>query len=88
MQARNLAEFLLAIKFVDPGSLYYHFYEARIRQGVDDFSTWIADTMDKQDLVASLRTIDPFMHSIEGIRQHITEIVEKALQEEMEAVTI
>jgi hypothetical protein len=39
IQARNLAEFLLAVKFVDAGSLYYHFYEARIRHGIDDFST-------------------------------------------------
>jgi len=86
IQARNLAEFLLAVKFVDAGSLYYHFYEARIRHGIDDFSTWIEDTMDKKPLVAALRGIDPFMHNIEGIRQHIVEVVDKALKEDMEAV--
>jgi len=86
LQARNLAEFLLAVKFVDPGALYYHFYEARIRHGIDDFSTWIEDAMDKQSLVIALRGIDPFMHNIEGIRQHIVEVVDKALQEDMEVI--
>ncbi len=86
MQARNLAEFLLAVKFVDAGSLYYHFYEARIRHGIDDFSTWIEDTMDKKQLVVLLRGIDPFMHNIEGIRQHIVEVVDRVLKEDMEAV--
>jgi len=86
MRAGNLAEFLLAIKFIDAGSLYYHFYEARIRHKVDDFSTWIKDTMGKQRIVTSLQLIDPFMHNIEGIRQHILELVDKELQEDMEAM--
>ncbi len=86
LQARNLAEFLLAVKFVDPGCLYYHFYEARVRHGIDDFSTWIEDTMDKKPLVAEIRAIDPFMHNIEGIRQHISEAVESDLKRTMEVI--
>ncbi len=84
IQSRNLAEFLIAVKLIDGGSIYYHFYEARIRHGIDDFSRWIQDTMGKEALVNELRMIDPFMHTIEGIRRHIVESVDHALQIEME----
>jgi len=88
IQARNLAEFLTAIRYIDPGSIYYHFYEARIRHDSDDFSTWFEDVLKKKALAETIRAIDPFMHTTEGIRQHIIETVEKQLEEEMEGVVI
>lgn len=84
IRARNLAEFLAAIRYVDPGSIYYHFYEARIRLGTDDFSTWFEDVLKKKDLAETIRAIDPFMHTTEGIRQHIVETVEKGIRQDME----
>ena len=86
LQARNLAEFLTAIRYIDPGSIYYHFYEARVRHGADDFSTWFEDILKKKDLAEAIRAIDPFMHTTEGIRQHIVEIVEKEIRQDMEGV--
>jgi hypothetical protein len=90
IRAKNLAEFLMAIKFVDIGSIYYHFYEARTRTGVwiDDFSKWIEESMGKTILAEKIRTIDPFMHDIEGIKQYIVEEIEKELREDMEIVRI
>jgi hypothetical protein len=86
--ARNLAEFLTAIKYIDSGSIYYHFYEARIRLGggIDDFSRWIEDHFDKKDLAKMIRDIDPFMHTIEEIREHIVEAVEEEVRKDMEVV--
>lgn len=86
IRVKNLAEFLMAIKYVDPGSLYYHFYEARIRLGggVDDFSRWIEDILGKNNLAERIRAIDLFMHSIEGIREHIATEVEEELRRDME----
>ncbi|HEX2967045.1 MAG TPA: DUF5752 family protein, partial [Syntrophorhabdaceae bacterium] len=84
VRARNLAEFLTAIQYVDSGSIYYHFYEARIRHGTDDFSTWFEEALNKKELARTVRVIDPFMHSTEGIRKHIIEIVEKEVREDME----
>lgn len=88
IRAKNLAEFLMAIKYVDAGSIYYHFYEARVRLGggIDDFSTWIETSLDKKDLAEKVRAIDPFMHSIEEIRKHIIEVVEKEARRDMEVV--
>ncbi len=88
IRVKNLAEFLTALRFVDSGSLYYHFYEARMRLGggVDDFSRWIEDLFDKQELVQSIRAIDPFMHSVEGIREHLIEAVEEEVRRDMEGI--
>ena len=88
IRAKNLAEFLTAIKYIDAGSIYYHFYEARIRlgSGIDDFSRWIEDAFGKKELVELIRAIDPFMHNLEGIREHITEAVEEEVRKDMEVI--
>ena len=52
----------------------------------DDFSTWFEDALEKQDLAKTIRSIDPFMHTTEGIRQHIIETVEKQVKNDMEGV--
>jgi hypothetical protein len=88
VRANNLAEFLIAIKYVDGPSIYYHFYEARMRSGnsVDDFSKWIEDALGKRDLAAKIRGIDPFMHNLEGIREHLVEAVEEEVKKDMEGM--
>lgn len=86
LRARNLAEFLLAVKYIDPASLYYHFYEARIRHNTDDFSTWIEEVLGDKELAIAIQAIDPFMHNIEGIRAHIVETVENTVRQNMEVI--
>ncbi len=88
MRVKNLAEFLLAIKYADPGCIYYHFYEARTRlgSGTDDFSAWIADSLDNKELAGRINAIDPFMHTIEGIRGHIADVVEADLRKHMQVL--
>jgi len=86
MRAKNLAEFLLAVRYVDPASIYYHFYEARIRHGTDDFSTWMDDVLGNRELARAICAIDPFMHNIEGIRAHIVEAVENNVRHDMEVI--
>jgi hypothetical protein len=89
IRALNLAEFLLAIKYVDTGSIYYHFYEARVRlgSGVDDFSSWVENVLGKKDLAERIRSIDLFMHSVEGIRDHIIQEVEAEVKNDMEVIS-
>lgn len=86
VRARNLAEFLMALKYIDPSSIYYHFYEARIRLGggTDDFSRWVEDALGKSALAERISAIDLFIYSIEGIRERITKVIEGELREEME----
>ena len=86
MWAKNLAEFLIALKFIDNGCIYYHFYEARTRVagGVDDFSRWIEDALLKSRLAERVRAIDPFMHTTEEIREHISEMILAEVNADME----
>ena len=53
VKTRNLAEFLVAIQHIDAGSIYYHFYDSRVRLGegvMDDFSMWIEHTLFRKKL--------------------------------------
>jgi hypothetical protein len=88
IRAQNLAEFFIGIKYIDAQSIYYHFYEARMRLGggIDDFSLWVEQVLENKDLAEKIRTIDPFMHSTEGIREHIIEVLEEAVRNQMEGV--
>ncbi len=87
IRAHNPAEFLIAIRYIDAGSLYYHFYDARSRLGGgrDDFSGWFEE-LGQRELAETIRGIDPFMHTIEGIREHIIEAVDNDVRKDMEEV--
>lgn len=85
IRARNLAEFLMVIRYIDPASIYYHFYEARKRlKGFDDFSMWIEHSLGMKEAAEKLRSIDPFMHNIEAIRSHIIDEIEEVVRSDME----
>ena len=88
IRVNNLVEFLIALRHVDPGSIYFHFYEARVRlgKGIDDFSRWFKDALKRNELSKNMRLIDPFMHDIDGIREHIKEIIEEDLMSQMEGL--
>jgi hypothetical protein len=89
VRARNLAEFLMAIKYVDASCLYYHFHDARQRLGgTDDFSRWFEESLGKSALAARVRAIDPFMHSLEGLRDHIAAAVEEDVKRDMESAGV
>jgi len=87
VRVRNLAEFLMAIKYIDASSLYYHFLDARRRfEGKsNDFSQWFDEELGKKDLAEKLRFIDPFMHNLEGIRTRIATAGEEAVRQDMES---
>ena len=87
--AHNLAEFLIAIRFADTGSIYYHFYDARSRLGGrDDFSHWFGEVLAKKELAEKIVAIDPFMHTMEGIREHIIEAVEETVRKDMGVLSL
>lgn len=87
--AHNLAEFLIAIRFADTGSIYYHFYDARSRLGGrDDFSHWFGEVLERKELAEKIVAIDPFMHTMEGIREHIIEAVEETVRKDMGVLSL
>jgi hypothetical protein len=88
IRARNLAEFLTALRYIDTACIYYHFYEARMRLGggIDDFSRWVEEVFGKEDLAGRIRSIDPFMHTLDEIKNHIIEEVEEEVRKDMEVL--
>jgi hypothetical protein len=85
LRVRNLAEFLMAVRYVGPASIYFHFFEARehLPKGANDFSSWLAD-LGKTDLAARIAAVDPMMHDLESIRRRLTEAVEIEVRNDME----
>jgi uncharacterized protein YktB (UPF0637 family) len=47
---------------------------------------WTEDALKKKDFAMNIRGIDPFMHTIEEIRQHIIEAVEEEVKTDMETL--
>ena len=89
VRARNLAEFLMALKYVEASALYYHFFDARQRLGgTNDFSLWFDEGLGKSELAKRVGSIDPFMHSLEGIRDRIAAAVEGEVKMDMEAAGV
>jgi hypothetical protein len=88
--ARNLAEFLMAIKYVDGSSLYYHFFDSRQRLGgsSNDFSQWFSSAMGKKDLADKISAIDPYVLSLEGIRERIITAVDEEVKKDMETAWV
>lgn len=81
--AKNLAELLVTVEQIDKSSIYFHFFDSRLRPGegvVDDFSRWIEHSLGKRALAEKIRAIDPFVHSIESIRTHIMKVIEADLK--------
>lgn len=88
LRASNLAEFFIAIKYIDAPCVYYHFYEARIRlrRGIDDFSKWVEDELGRKDLAVKIRSIDPLMHTLDEVREDVAEMVEGEVKKDMEVM--
>jgi hypothetical protein len=70
--ALNYQEFRAELARVDETAIYFHCYAARwLQQGTaacDDFSYWFERNFEVPALVSALRGIDPYMHSLEGLR--------------------
>jgi hypothetical protein len=76
-EASSKKEFLDALRLVDSSSIYFHFYEARLRIGKerDDFSRYLDDCPGCSGLASRISSLDPYMYSTEVLRKKIEDIV-------------
>ncbi len=74
--ATTLRGFREALERVSVSSLYYHVFDAKLRLGHDenDFSAWFRD-IGQPDLANALKTLDPYTHTMEGLRKRIIILV-------------
>jgi len=80
--AHTLGEFCDSLSQVGLDSVYYHFFEARLRleeKGVDDFSYWIETNFDLPDLVEAIRGIDSYFYNLKEIRSALLGLIKPYL---------
>lgn len=79
--ATNLYEFVEALRVISPNSIYFHFFMAKLRleRGENDFSCWIEESVEAPELAARISRLDPYMYTLEELREAIIAIIEKEL---------
>ena len=82
-QAQTLSELRDAIALVDVSALFYHVIEARYRQGRrrSDFAEWIETALGRPDLADRLAQVDPYVGSLERIRDRLLSVLSGVLDE-------
>ena len=84
ISALTLREFCEALNKVGLDSVYYHFFEARWRRGVqrtDDFSYWIETNFDLPDLVSDIRDLDVYFYGLKELRDALLGLIHQKLGE-------
>ena len=72
-EVETLPDFIRALRTVGTSSIYFHFFEARLRlqRPFDDFSIWLETNLGRRDLARRIRRLDPYYYSLEGLRREI-----------------
>jgi hypothetical protein len=77
--AHTMDEFRAILAGISVNSIYYHMFDARLRlqqSGMNDFSRWFA-ALGKQDLANQVSRLDPYRHTLEGLRKRILVLTER-----------
>lgn len=77
--ANDLKEFADILKKVTIESIYFHIFESRLRleKNDNDFSNWIGNSLGKRGLADKISKLDPYTHTLEGLRKTLVDMVEK-----------
>lgn len=75
--AATLGEFADALERVGPATIAYHLFESRLRIGAEanDFSRWLEGELGEAELAAAIRRLDPYTHTMEGLRRRLVDLV-------------
>lgn len=68
--ACNLKEFADVLEKIAIDSIYFHFFESRLRleKGRNDFSNWIENSCVDIELADAISRLDPYTYTLEGLR--------------------
>lgn len=80
--AYDLASFRQLVDTVSIDSLYYHFIESRLHTKLetDDFSNWIEENDQHQDLAERIRSLDINIYTLEELRTKIIQLIDDHLE--------
>jgi len=82
-RATTLAEFALEIGNVGTASIAFHLFEAQLRRENEDndFSRWLEHELHEPTLAAEIRELDPYTHTMEGLRQRLLALAKRRLEQ-------
>ena len=77
--AHDLREFASCVEQIGFGSLSFHMFDARLRleRGENDFSEWLKDAHGEVELADAIARLDPYTHTLEGLRRQIVRLVQR-----------
>jgi hypothetical protein len=80
--AATLAEFREHLAQVDASAIYFHLFEARVRQGrqENDFSQWLRREVRLPELADRVARLNPYVGSLERVRGRLLTLVDEALE--------
>jgi len=80
----TLQEFRNALSDVEVSAIYFHMFEARhrLKREESDFSAWIRQSLGMPELAEKLRTINPYLGSLERLRSALLTICDEFLTKE------
>ncbi len=83
-EAWTLREFRNALSEVDISAIYYHMFEARIRldRRESDFSIWLQKGLGLPELAEKVRTLHPYLGSLERLRSRLLVVCDEFLAKE------
>lgn len=81
-QAHDLKEFRDVLQKVSINSIYFHFFEARLRleRGDNDFSNWFGE-IGQKELAEEISRLDPYTITLEGLRRKIIQRVSQYVKD-------
>ncbi|HEY3476851.1 MAG TPA: DUF5752 family protein [Anaerolineales bacterium] len=84
IEVRTLQEFRSALSEVEVSAIYFHVFEARhrLKHEESDFSAWIQHSLGMPDLAEKLRTINPYLGSLERVRSALLTVCDEFLNRE------
>jgi hypothetical protein len=83
-RAHTLSEFASYLQKVSIHSIAHHVFEARLHKSdrSSDFSLWLEGELGEKDLAEAIDRIDPYTHTLEGLRRSILKRIEERLKTE------
>jgi Family of unknown function (DUF5752) len=84
LEVRTLEEFRNALGEVEVSAIYFHILEARhrLKREESDFSAWIRQSLGMPELAEKLRTINPYLGSLERLRSALLTVCDEYLARE------
>ena len=81
--AHDLREFAACVEQIGFGSLSFHMFDARLRleRGANDFSEWLKNAHGETQLADAIARLDPYTHTLEGLRRQIVRLVQRRVAE-------